>query len=70
LEKNFTYYLNNKKNLEEKFGCSFVVIQNQKIIDSLPSFKDALRFLDSKKGDFLVQEINTKDDSQTAIFSL
>jgi len=70
LQKNFEYYLNNRKELNKRFGSSFVIIQDQKILDSLPSFKDAIQFLNTKKGDFLIQEINENTDSQTALFSL
>ena len=70
MEKDFEYYLNNKKALKQKFGKSFVIIQNQNILNSLPSFKEAIQFLKAKKGDFLIQEINEKADSQTAVFSL
>tara|TARA_B100001778_G_C18497345_1_gene587981 strand:- start:368 stop:580 length:213 start_codon:yes stop_codon:yes gene_type:complete len=70
LQKDFKYYLNNKKELKHKFGSSFIIIQDQKILDSLPSFKEAIQFLNTKKGDFLIQEINENADSQTAVLSL
>lgn len=70
MQKDFEYYLNNKKELKQKFGNSFVVIQDQNILNSLPSFKEAIQFLNTKKGNFLIQEINENADSQTAVFSL
>tara|TARA_B100001540_G_C15475003_1_gene491930 strand:- start:376 stop:588 length:213 start_codon:yes stop_codon:yes gene_type:complete len=70
LEKDFEYYLKNKKELKQKFGSSFLIIQNQNILNSLPSFKEAVQYLSSKQGDFLIQEINEEVDSQTTVLSL
>tara|TARA_B100001769_G_C21677518_1_gene375465 strand:+ start:283 stop:495 length:213 start_codon:yes stop_codon:yes gene_type:complete len=70
LKKDFEYYLKNRSELKQKFGGSFLIIQNQSILSSLPTFKEAIQFLNTKTGDFLVQEINESTDSQTALFSL
>ncbi|MBI34434.1 MAG: hypothetical protein CMP67_03620 [Flavobacteriales bacterium] len=70
MEKDFEYYLKNKKELKQKFGGSFLIIQNQNILNSLPSFKEAVHYLSSKQGDFLIQEINEEVDSQTTVLSL
>lgn len=70
LEKDFEYYLKNKNKLKNEFGLAFVIIQNQKILHSKPSFKEAVKFLDKKKGAFLIQEINEDADSQTTVLSL
>jgi len=70
VEKDFEYYLNNKSELSKKFGDSFVIIQNQNILRSLPSFKEAMNYVVSQKGNFLIQELNDKADAQTAMFSL
>ena len=70
VEKDFEYYLNNKSELSKSFGESFVIIQNQNILRSLPSFKEAMNFVVSQKGNFLIQELNDKADAQTAMFSL
>lgn len=70
LEKDFEYYLNNQSDFQKKFGSSFVVIQNQKILSSLPSFKEALQFLTNKTGNFLIQEVNDNIDSQTTMLSI
>lgn len=70
LEKDFEYYLHNKTELQKQFGNSFVVIQNEQIMESLPTFKDALNYLKYKKGDFLVQELNQLPDAATSMLSL
>ncbi len=70
MEKDFEYYLKNKNKLKNKFGVAFIIIQNQKILHSKPSFKEAVQFLNKKKGAFLIQEINEKADSQTTVLSL
>ncbi len=70
LEKDFEYYLNNQSDHQKKFGSSFVVIQNQKILGSLPSFKEALHFLTNKTGNFLIQEVNDNIGSQTTMLSI
>ena len=51
----------------KKFGQSFVVIQNQLILKALPSFKEAIQYLESKKGAYLVQEVNDQPDAQTTL---
>lgn len=70
MEKDFEFYLKNKIKLRNKFGIGFIIIQNQKILYSKPTFKEAVEFLDKKKGAFLIQEINEKVDSQTTVLSL
>lgn len=70
LEKDFEYYLLNKAELLKQFGNSFVVIQNEKIMQSLPTFKAALNFVNAQKGDFLVQEVNELPDAATSMLSL
>ena len=42
LEKDFEYYLSNRYDLNKKFGRFFVVNQNQLILKSLPSLKEAI----------------------------
>ncbi len=68
LEKDFEYYLSNRYDLNKKFGRSFVVIQNQLILKSLPSLTEAIQYLKSKKGAYLVQEVNDQVDAQTTLF--
>jgi len=67
LEKDFEYYLSNRYDLNKKFGQSFVVIQNQLILKALPSFKEAIQYLESKKGAYLIQEVNDQPDAQTTL---
>lgn len=70
MDKDFEFYLKNKAELSKKFGSSFVIIQNQNILNSLESFNEAIAYVNSKKGDFLIQELNDKVDAQTAVFSI
>lgn len=70
LEKDFEYYLDNQNELKKEFNGSFVIIQNQNILGALPTIKDVYKFLDSKKGAFLIQEVNEEPDAQTALLSL
>ncbi len=70
LDKDFEFYLLNKVKLSRKFGDSFVIIQNQIILKSLSSLSEAIEFIQFKKGNFLIQELNHKVVSQTVLFSL
>lgn len=67
LEKDFEYYISNRFDLNKKFGQSFVIIQNQIILKSLPSFQEAIKYLESKTGAYLVQEVNNQPDAQTSL---
>lgn len=69
MDKNYAYYLSNQNELNEEFGGSFIIIQNQNILKSLPSIKEAFQFLKSRKGSFLIQEINENTHAQTAMIS-
>ena len=70
LDKDFEFYLLNKVKLSQKFGDSFVIIQNQIILKSLSSLSEAIEFIKFKKGNFLIQELNHKVVSQTVLFSI
>lgn len=72
LEKDYEYYLKNKENLIQKFSGSYVVIQNQKILNVLSNLEEAYFFLKNshKKGSFLVQKVDQSDLAKSALFSL
>ena len=44
-----------------------MIIQNQIILKSLPSFQEAIQYLESKRGAYLIQEVNDQPDAQTSL---
>lgn len=69
MEKDFEYYLENKNTLVKRFGKGFLIIQNKSVIEKVANFMEAVKFIEHKKGDFLVQEVALEKDGQTALFS-
>lgn len=70
MDKDFEYYLTQKGKLKSEFPGSFIIIQNQHILGTSTSIKEAHLFLQNKKGNFLIQEVNENVDAQTAILTL
>jgi hypothetical protein len=70
LQKEFEYFLNNKKQLLEQYEGRFVVIKNEKVIGAFDSQATAV-FETSKKeplGTFLVQKVTKGDEAYKQVF--
>lgn len=72
LEKDFEYYLNNRKDLIKSFKDSFIVIQNQSVLKALNSIDEAYSYLmsDQEVGSYLIQEVKDSELSKTVMFTV
>lgn len=66
-EKNFEYFLKHYDDIFKQYGCCFVVLKNQKVIASYPSFSEAYhKTLETETlGDFSIQECNGEESGYT-----
>jgi len=70
LEKEFKYYLDNQKELVEKYDNRFIVIIDNEVIGDYESYEEAL-FSSCEKhelGTFLIQECTEGEDAYTQTF--
>ena len=70
-DKNFKYFIENHKDIYNKYPNSFVVIANERVVLSAPSFEEALD--DAIKnglepGNFLVQQCTEGSEAYTQEF--
>ncbi|MEH0154033.1 DUF5678 domain-containing protein [Limibacter armeniacum] len=70
LEKEFQFYLNNQKELVEKFEGKHIVIIGEEVIGVYDTEEDAFNDASSKHelGTFLIQLCEAGDDSYTQVF--
>lgn len=70
LEKEFDYYLNNEKELSAKYGGQYIVIVEESVVASHPTYEMAL--FESKKkmaqGTFLIQHCLVGSVAYTSTF--
>ena len=66
-EKNFKYFVDHYDEIFSQYGRSFVVLKNQKVIASYPSFSEAYHktLMTEKLGDFSIQECNGDETGYT-----
>lgn len=70
-DKNFQYFVKNHDKIYDKYPDSFVVIEDEKVILSAPTFEDALNEAlrrGLQPGRFLVQECTNGKDAYTQEF--
>lgn len=70
LEKDFQYFLKNKKELVEKYNGKFIVIKNQQIIGVYGSEVEAVTETEKEHtlGSFLVQKCEPGSESYTQTY--
>lgn len=66
LKKNFDFYLTNHKEIIKKYLNKFIIIKDEKIVDSYDTFEDAVSEASKKYelGTFIIQRCS-KDLSET-----
>ncbi len=66
-KKNFTYFIEHYKEIFSKYGHSFIVLKNEKVLAAYPSFSEAYRntIKTEKLGDFNIQECNGDETGYT-----
>jgi hypothetical protein len=70
LEKEFKFYIDNQKELVEKFNGKFLIIQGENVVGEFDTFEKALEFAQTNYtiGTFLIQECLPGEDSYTQTF--
>ena len=70
LKKNFDYYLENHKDIIEKYLNKFIVIKDEQIVDSYDTFEEAIEKSSRKYelGTFIVQKCTKDINEDTQIF--
>ena len=65
LDKQHRFYLKNEQELVEKYKGQFIVIHDQKVVDSFGSERDAYIFSVKQfpMGTFLIREVRSKSSS-------
>ncbi|MEQ6165989.1 MULTISPECIES: hypothetical protein [unclassified Ekhidna] len=65
LDKQHRFYLHNEQELVEKYKGQFIVIHDQKVVDSFGSERDAYIFSVKQfpMGTFLIREVRSKSSS-------
>ena len=70
MEKEFKYFLDNKKELSKKYNNKFIVIKNEKVIGSYNNEEEA--YSETKKehelGTFLIQKCSTEEAAYIQTF--
>ena len=70
LKKNYNYYIQNHDIIIEKYLNKFIIIKDEKIIDSYDTFEEA--FEESSKkyelGTFIIQKCTENIEEDTRIF--
>lgn len=66
-DKNFKYFLDHYDEIFQKYGHCFVVLKNQQVIATYPTFAEAYdKTLKTEKlGDFSIQECNGDESGYT-----
>ena len=70
LEKEYNYFLKNRKTILQKYEKKFIVIVNEEIVDSYDSEEEALRDAASrfKMETFLIQKVSRDEEDTTQRF--
>lgn len=70
LKKDFDYYVKNHKEIIQKYLNKYIIIKEEKIIDSYNTFEEALEKASKKYelGTFIIQKCSENLDEQTQIF--
>lgn len=70
LKNNYKYYLNHHAEIVEKYLNKFIVIKEQKIVDSYDTFEEAVSKSSEKYelGTYLIQKCTKTIDEDTQIF--
>ncbi|MEQ8903895.1 hypothetical protein [Ekhidna sp.] len=65
LDKQHRFYLQHEQSLVEKYKGQFIVIHNEKVVDSFGSERDAYIFSVKQfpMGTFLIREVRSKNSS-------
>ena len=64
LDKEYQYFLGNKKDLIKKYSGKFIVIKGEEVVGVYETLQEALK-ISAKAyslGDFLIQHISDKED--------
>ena len=70
LKKNYDFYIRNHKEIVSKYLNKFIVIKEEKIVDSYDTFEEAARESAKKYelGTFIIQECSQDLDETTQAF--
>lgn len=70
LKKDFDYYVKNHKEIIQKYLNKYIIIKEEKIVDSYNTFEEALEKASKKYelGTFIIQKCSENLDEQTQIF--
>lgn len=70
LDKEFKYYLNNQKELVKNYNGKYIVIKDEKVLDSYDTIAEAYNEASAnhKVGTFLIQFVSPGNKSYTQTF--
>lgn len=66
-EKDFLWFMDNMKNLFQRYGHSFLAIKNQKVLGSYSTYAEGVRETEKTEpmGSFIVQECGPDESAYT-----
>ena len=70
LKKNYNYYVNNHNEIVKKYLNKFIVIKDEKILDSYDTFEEAFKKSSEKYelGTFIIQKCTKNIEEDTRVF--
>lgn len=70
LKKDFDYYVKNHEEIVKRYLNKYIVIKEEKIVDSYDTFEEALEEASKKYdlGTFIIQKCDKSLDEQTQVF--